>query len=272
MGFLCKPTKQTSTTSLPGWLDQGAQDMLKRVQEFYDKPYQPYTGQRIAGFNADEKNAFQGFRDMQGPGVTNEALDMVRQGSGSALPGMEQYQNKYLDDVLGTAVRKINEGAATQRKGIDAKANMAGAFGDTGYAGAQAKLNADTQQQVGDAAGQIGAAGFNTALGASQADLARLMQGGQALTSTEAQGQNSMLQRLTALLSGGQIQQGNAQAGLDTKYEAWQNQNQDAYSRLQALISAISGAPHGSTTTATSPNTSWAGLLGSLGSAAIGKI
>lgn len=268
MGFLCKPSKTTSKTSIPKWLDEGAQDVFKKFQDYYNTKFTPYKGQRVAGFNADQKGAFEGFRDMQGPGVGEEALDMVRAGSGSALPGMDQYQNKYLDQVLGTAIRKINEGAATNRQRLDSSANMAGAFGDTGYGLERSRINQDTQTAIGDTAGEVGARGFETALGASQADLARKTAGGQALVSTEGSAQNNLLQRLTALLTGGTMQQGNQQAGLDAKFQEFLRQQGDLPEKLKMLLASIGGVPHGSSTTAEQPNTGWSSLMGSL----IGRI
>ena len=62
-------TSQTTTTQdLPDWAKPYAQDVLskgKAVTDINQNPYQPYGGNRIAGFSDLQNQAFQGAQNMQ---------------------------------------------------------------------------------------------------------------------------------------------------------------------------------------------------------------
>lgn len=84
-------------------------------------------------------------------------------------------------------------------------------------------------------------------------------------------GQSTGLDRIAALISGGNIRQQNAQNVLDANYEAYNTKRMDQYDRLAALVSSISGAPHGSTQVNTEPKSSFPilQLIGSVIGAAL---
>ena len=59
-------TTSTSTTSLPGWLDAASQQAIGMAQDLAQRPYDPYTGQMVAGTTADQLQAYQQVRNLQG--------------------------------------------------------------------------------------------------------------------------------------------------------------------------------------------------------------
>ena len=62
--------KQTSQTvqSLPPWAMEAAQRNVTSAEGIANRPYQGYDGQRVAGFNTDQTNAWGNFRDMAASG------------------------------------------------------------------------------------------------------------------------------------------------------------------------------------------------------------
>jgi len=104
----------------------------------------------------------------------NPAMQRVNQGmTQTAAGGMANYQNPYEDQVVQASMRDIgNQGLKAQNM-LGAQAQAAGAFGGSRHGIAEAELAKGTQQQMLDQAARLRQQGFNTALGASQADLGR---------------------------------------------------------------------------------------------------
>lgn len=56
-------TNVTNTTAIPPWMQTAIQDILGRGTGLANEAYQPYGGQRVAGFNADQNAGFDFLRD-----------------------------------------------------------------------------------------------------------------------------------------------------------------------------------------------------------------
>ena len=71
---MCKEQKTKQTTSqtaaIPAWLTEASQNLASKAQEVTDKPFEAYTGDRVADLNPDQQNAFQRLRDFIGGGQT----------------------------------------------------------------------------------------------------------------------------------------------------------------------------------------------------------
>lgn len=70
-------TTTTTTTSMPAWVQPYAQGYLQRAQQVADMPYQPYQGDRVAGFNTWQQQGLNAManRAMQGSPLTQRAQD-----------------------------------------------------------------------------------------------------------------------------------------------------------------------------------------------------
>jgi hypothetical protein len=267
MCFGGQKTTSVTEVKMPAWMEQGGKDVMAKANEYYAKPYQAYGGQRVADSTPDMEAAFAGLRGVAGrPDNTAEATDMIRRGSGSAADGVANFMNPYLEAVLGPAIRRIQEASAGERKRIGGMANMSGAYGDARHGVLESENAGKTMTAIGDTTGQIGAAGYNTALSASQADLDRLRAGGADIMSAQTTGTNDIIKRLTALLAGGQMQQAGKQDRLDADYDAFQDKQADPLNKLDMLIRALGGASAGAgkTQTEKSPDNSGFSLLGSV--------
>ncbi len=101
---------------------------------------------------------------------------MNRTGAGmmqTAASGMANYQNPYENQVVQASMRDIGNNGLMMQNTLGAQAQAAGAFGGSRHGVAEAELAKGTQQQMLDQAARLRQQGFNTALGASQADLGR---------------------------------------------------------------------------------------------------
>jgi len=269
MCFGNKVETGSATVKLPEWVESGGKDVLAKAQNFYSQPYQAYTGDRVAAPSGDTKSGFEMLRQLlDRPDYSGEAATMTRQGSGPAIDGVQRYLNPFLEQVLNPAVRKVTEAGDAERKRIGSTAHMSGAFGDARQGILEAESGERTKRAIGDVTGSIGSDAFKTALNASSGDLDRLRSGATGLMNVGAAGTGDLLQRITALLTGGKMQDSTEQAKLDAAYGENVAGKNDAYQRLDSLIRALGGAAGtgGKTETKSAPDNSGFEALGGLAS------
>lgn len=119
--------------------------------------------------------AQMGALQTQGNAIGAMAPAMNRIGQGltqTAAEGMATYQNPYEDQVVQASMRDIGNQGLKMQNTLGAQATAAGAFGGSRHGIAESELAKGTQQQMLDQAARLRQQGFNTALGASQADMA----------------------------------------------------------------------------------------------------
>ena len=94
-GGSSQPTSQTvSNTSIPAYAQPYVERMLGKAEALSDTPYQAYGGERIAGFNDLQNQAFQGAANLQPAqqiGVGTQLAGMA--GLGSMQAG-QNYSNQ----------------------------------------------------------------------------------------------------------------------------------------------------------------------------------
>ena len=153
-GSKSKPATSTETTSIPNEYQPYFGRMLDRAEAASLTPYQPYSGQRLAGTNADITGSQRMIEEIAGQGMpgTQEAMDMTRNAAAGAnqFTGANPYQfsefgysgpgtfdaasaNAYMNPFVQNVLSQQNEQAARdyqiQNAGRNAKAVQAGAFG-----------------------------------------------------------------------------------------------------------------------------------------------
>ena len=181
-------------------------------------------------------------------GALNPAANRVNQGmTQTAADGMETYQNPYEDQVVQASMRDIGNQGLQMQNTLGAQAQAAGAFGGSRHGIAEAELAKGTQQQMLDQAAKLRQQGFNTALGASQADLGRQL---------GAAGQSAGIAGQAAGMGGQMSGMGSALAGLGTNLsglgqtsfgygQGINNQQMQQGSMQQAAMQQLIGAGKG---------------------------
>jgi hypothetical protein len=303
---MCKDApdqKSTSTVDIPAYVEAGGKKLVSLGTKAADKPFVPYTGDRVAGLNQDQTTAFQQIRNLisGAPKVLDESLAGARTyanapaqnietervvDEGGRLGAISDYFNPYTEQALQPAIRKIMEAADQQRKQIGASATSSGAFGDARHGIMEGVLNRDTSQVIGDTSSQFFKSAFDSAMANRSTDLNRFLQADTTDANFDEQGlqrgftgsgavldransdQQRQLQAIQALLSGGTQQQGNVQAGLDADYgEFLRKQGWDA-SLIDTLAKALGAAPYQKTQTTTQDGGKDNSLIGLGGSVA----
>jgi hypothetical protein len=194
-------------------------------------------------------------------------------GMGSANPAeleIGKYMNPFQQDVINSTMARMRQEQEQAQSGALGTAISSGAFGGdrAGIAAANlaqqqgmatgatlAGLNAQNYQQALAAAQQQQGVG----LSAEQANLARLLSGGQQLAGLGQMAQGLGLQGAEAQINAGTLGQQTEQAGKTALYNQFQQQQAYDFQVAQFLanIAASTGALSGSTTTTTQPTSFW---------------
>lgn len=304
-------SNQTSQTTMPQWYEDYVQGIGSRATALANRPYQPYTDQRQAGFTAPQTQAFQNIENNQGawqpgnataqsmvsgvPGDVNARLGQgqtAAQGATSAVAGPAQsftdnyqkYMSPYTSSVVNEIGRLGNQNLNENiLPGVQSSFIGAGQFGSTRNADILGRSVRDAQTNISGLQSQALQSGFGTSAGIFAGDANRNQQqqqlqastgiqagqlanqgaqigAGAATSAAGALGGLSQMQQTglatdaSQLAGVGGLQQQQAQRGLDTSYQDFQNQKNYDWQNLSNAKGAVQGLPL-PTGTATSLNT-----------------
>jgi hypothetical protein len=260
----------TQTQDLPDWAKPYAQDVLskgKAVTDLEQNPYQPYGGNRIAGFDPMQQQSFQGAQNMK---VAPQIGQATAAATGAGLGGFDVagqanqygfqnqvggYMNPYLQMSLAPQIAEANRqydiGATKQQSA----ATQAGAFGGS----REAIMAAENERNRNTGINQIVGQGYNTAFTNAQNQYNQNLQNqlagygmanqaaGQLGNLGQSQYQQGM--GINALQNQyGAQQQAQQQRGLDTAYQDFLTQKNYPYQQLSYMANLVRGTPMGMNT------------------------
>lgn len=199
-----------------------------------------------------------------------KAYGSAAAGMASAQPqalNTEQYMNPFQEQVINATMRQMAQANEQAQSGALGTAVSSGAFGGDRAGIAAANLANQQGLAMGSTLAGLNAQNYNQALqtaqqqqgvnlGATQADLARLMQGGQFYAGLGQAAQQAGLQGAEAQINAGTLGQQTEQAGLSALYNQFQQKQAYPFQVAQFLanIGMGTGALSGSTTTTTQPS------------------
>ena len=239
------PETQTQISELPAWARGYAKDTLAKASALTDinkNPYQQYGGQRIAGFQPLQEQAFK----------TVGGMDA---GPAGFKAGIGQYMSPYMQNVVDIEKREAGRQAGIAGTQQQAQATQAGAFGGGRDAIMRAERERNLSQQMGDIQARGSQAAYEQAAN-------QFRQGIQ---------QQSGLAQLQGQMGAQQQQQ--AQRPLDMAYQDFINQQNYPYKQLGFMSDMIRGLPLGQQSTSQVYQGSSPGMiqtLAGLGGAAYG--
>ena len=142
--------------------------MAQPGQSVYDQSANAYTGalqgtQAAMGYNPQQVSTQFGYNPQQ-------------VSAGTAAGGINTYMNPHTQQVINTSMADLERQRQTQMNALGSQATAAGAFGGSRQGVAEALTNQGFAQQGGQLASQLRQQGFETALGASQQDVANRLQ------------------------------------------------------------------------------------------------
>ena len=200
---------QTSEVKLPAWVEAASQENYNFAKDVANQPYQPYTGNTVAGFSPDQYGAFDYARNNIGAyqGVYDGAIGMAANAGNSATPwvsassvsapGIQNDWSKY-----GGIPIDANQANVTAQTFKDANvADYMNPYLDQVEKYSLQNLQAGTQQglnKIGDqaaAAGAFGGSRQGVQEGALMGDAAK--RAGELSANIRAQGYDRALQQIT---------------------------------------------------------------------------
>jgi hypothetical protein len=291
-----KTSTSSQQVSVPPQVLAQYSSVNARANQTASNPFQQYSGQFVSPINseqtsginatntaANEAQPYYGAATGTLTGTSNAGLGLAAASAGPVnaqqigAQQIDQFENPYLDSVLGSTSALLNQNNQQQQAGQLGNAITSGAFGGdrTGIAAA----NLEQQQNLSNASTYSGIASnaFNTALGAAQqqqgvnlsaaqANRAALANAGQEIAgigSNEATtlaglgsgAQTAGLQGAQAQIGAGTLQQQTQQAQDTAQYNQFLQQQSYPFQVDQFLanIAEGTGALSGSTTTTTQP-------------------
>lgn len=269
-----KTTTSTSKVEIPPEVLARYNAVNTRAEDVAQKPFQIYSTDPsafVAQINPQQQAGISNINAAAG-----YAQPFVQAGTAATAAGMgpanlgelnvDKYMSPYLANVVQSTAGLLDQQNQQAMAGQLGTAIRSGAFG--GDRSGIAAANLAQQQRLADASILSGLLnqGFSQAQGvaqqqqgaqlsADQANLARLMAGGQQIAGLGATGQQAALQGAGAQLEAGGLGQQTEQAGLTALYNQFMQQQAYPFQVAQFLANVAmgTGALSGSTTTTTQP-------------------
>lgn len=232
-----------TTMQLPSYIQQPMQRQIGRQEPYYNEPYYPYPGARIAPFSGDEMYGFGQGRQFAQSVNPNAAASLFGAGAGLNPEMIQQMMNPYKENVLNNISyygnRNLTENVLpqVQRNFIGAGQSGSSVEGDI-----TARALRDNQEQISRQQGQFLSDEYGNTLN-------RALQSGAAFANLFGQSQQG-------LFGQGQLQRGMGQSNLDLAYQDFQRQQGFPMQQGQSFIDLLSRAAGGqsSQNTTQTPN------------------
>ena len=259
-----QPTSQNVTqTNLPEYARPYFEDLMKRGQEASQVQYQPYGGERTAGFTPLQEQAFQGIQNLGPSPLLQPATGLTGAAGLGGLSAGQQYQqmatnpsamqaymSPYMQNVVDYQKTKAIQDYARQLPGMQATATNVGGLGGTRRAIVESEAQRNLQNQLAGIQAQGTQSAFDTARQAqqfgSQLGLQGLGLAGQMGQQFGQLGQTAFGQQAAtaqAQQQAGAAQQALSQDILNKRYEDFMQQTLYPQSQLQFYSSLLRGVP-----------------------------
>jgi hypothetical protein len=261
-----KHSTTTSKVTIPPEVLARYNAVNARAETAANTPYQAFgktASDYVAQMNAQQNAGISDINATAGsyqPYMT-QATAATQAGMGPAYEGIDNYMSPYIKNVADTTGALMKQQYEQAQSGALGTAAMSGAFGGDRAGIAAANMQQQNQLGYGKTMADIMNQGYTQALGASQADLARQLQGGSQMAQLGAQSQQLGLQGAQAKIAAGTMQQQTEQAGKDAMINQFMQEKGYPFQIAQFLanIAMGTGAASGSTTTTQTPR-NWLGF------------
>jgi hypothetical protein len=258
---------QTSTVQLPSWLEAGSRRAIDAASAFYNQPFQPFTGQRVAPVSTDIQSGIEELRDLNstppnamygdiadrfralagGSPLYGEAAALYRQGGqpisterivdeGGQLGQISDYTSPYTQATLDPALREMERVNSVERNRMGGL--RGGAYGDARHGVLEAEQERNYTTAVGDVTSRAYSDAWNQAMGLRGSDLERFL-------GVDMANRDASMASAAGLAGVGGAQQAAEQAGAQGLAGVAQAQSAEAanafnqeMARIQSLLQA----------------------------------
>lgn len=247
-------TTQTTRREIPAWLEAGSQQAVGLATSIAGRPYEAYSGERVAGPAQNEQEAIS--MANRGTGAYESDLarsrELAERGSQAFTDvNMQDYMNPYVEQALDPALREIREQGARDQNTVGQAAGRVGAFGGSRQAILEAETRRGTIEEIGDTSAEGYASAFESGRNQFNLDRNAAARGAEQFRAVGAQGQQQLTQDIQNLLTTGGLDRTLKQAGLDFDYQQFTEARDWDITNLEPLLATLSTVPHGETQTST---------------------
>ena len=227
------PSQSSTSYDIPAYFKEIQERTLRRGEQEFDKPYQGFTGQRIAQLDPMETQAAGIYQNQILP-QSGQLAAIGAQTYDTATAA--NYANPYENQVISGALRDLQEAYGQSQQSMNASAIGAGAFGGSRQ-GIQNVLGAERFiESAGDTSARLRQAGFESGANRFMQDRATQLQSAQ--SQIGALGQSA-----AGLQQFGSQARGIEQAGLAETYRDFIEEREYGAGQIKQMIGALSGAP-----------------------------
>ncbi|QLG87644.1 hypothetical protein HQ393_04900 [Chitinibacter bivalviorum] len=178
------PSTITQVNAPPDYVKPYLVNQLQQAQNVYNRPYEQYSGQRVAGFTPTQtqyQNAVQARQGQQvatNPYEGQQATVGTNQYMGQTTPVYSNrylgQNNPYLQDQINYAQGDVTRNySSTIKPGLDAAAVRAGAFGSSGWNQQQNDANRTLAESLGRVSSDMRMQDYGQQINMAEADANR---------------------------------------------------------------------------------------------------
>ena len=245
-------TTNVSKTELPQWVNDAGKANYNEAVRIGDKPLSQFAGNTTADLTPVMREALQYLDTNKGAGgaATSQAGSIF---SDMADPSkvnsrVNAYMNPWIDSVESKALGALDDSRVQSLMGNADAAVKARSFGGTRSGIVDAVTNSESAKNAGLLSAGLRKEGYDTAMTNQRADA---MGGAQGLLATGDQQSSDFIKKFSAMLQGGQIEQGNAQGKLDSDVSKFNEANNKDIADLNLRLSALGMTPYNTSSTST---------------------
>jgi hypothetical protein len=234
----------TVTSGINTQFQPAINQLLQGSQAAAAKPYEAYTGPRVAGLSGLQNQALTGIAGLQSFQPTQYTQQSWTD------PGMQQqFMSPYQQAVTDIEKREAQRNADIQATKLGAGAVNQGAFGGYRHGIVEAEHGRNTAQQLGDIQARGSQRAFESAQQQFNAEQQRDMQRQQAQELANRYGYQSGISNLNTQLQAGALPRDIQQQQYDVGYQDYQREQAYPYKQMEFLRGSLSGLPISNTTT-----------------------
>lgn len=274
--------KTTTHNKVPDYINRASQDAIGLAQGYQQRPWQPYSGQRVAALDRNEAMgrdlAYSSAGQWRGDIDTARGL-LGRTSERFNEADIESYMNPYVKGALDPAAREIREGGLRDMNTLRGQQASRGAFGGGRTAAMEGELMEATTQGIGDLYGRGYMEAFDRGADRWNQDRQAAFQGASAYQNLAATTMNMSTQDINNLMTTGATARGIEQMKADFDYSQFVESRDWDLKGIDALLMTLQGVK-GSYDTSSSTKTEnkpsalgqAIGLASAIGGAATGGL
>jgi len=277
MGFFSKifgggsgsPQVSTSQVQIPGYIQDAGKFNINFAKNIANTPFQKFTGDRYAGFDTNEQQAFDRAVAFSNAGVGQDAISTGMDAASAAAGYTPQgflgadisgYMNPYLQNVAGNVMSDLDRARQTALTSGGAAATRSGAYGGSRHGVSDALTNREFFDSANNALTNLYSQGYNQATNLFQNDIANQLAANSLNLNAASQlanlanmGRQFTLSDIDLQRNIGSQTRALEQAQRDFDYQQFVEQREDPYKKLAALSTGLGSTPYSTTTTGVTP-------------------